>query len=62
MFWNRRDRGRLRVSGSYVPCKRSQREREFITATKIGRWSDIAVMAQFQRNAGIHVALVRVNA
>jgi hypothetical protein len=33
------------------------REREFITATKIGPRRDIAVVAQFQRNAGIHVAL-----
>jgi hypothetical protein len=35
----------------------SQSEHEFITATKIGPRRDIAVMAQFQRNAGIHVAL-----
>jgi hypothetical protein len=37
--------------------ERNQRERKFITATKIGRSGDIAVMAQFQRNAGIQVAL-----
>jgi hypothetical protein len=33
------------------------RERKFITATKIRHWRDIAVMAQFQRNVGNHVAL-----
>jgi hypothetical protein len=32
-------------------------EREFITATEIGPSGDIDVVAQFQRNAGIHVAL-----
>jgi hypothetical protein len=33
------------------------RERKFITATKIRRGGDIAVVAQFKRNAGIGVAL-----
>jgi hypothetical protein len=37
--------------------KSTPRERKFITATKIRRWRDIAVMAQFQRNVGNHVAL-----
>jgi hypothetical protein len=32
-------------------------EREFISATEIGRFGDIAVMAEIQRNVGIAVAL-----
>jgi hypothetical protein len=32
-------------------------EHKFITATEIGRFGDIAVMAQIQRNAGIPVTL-----
>jgi hypothetical protein len=35
----------------------SSPEHEFTSATKIRRWGDIAVMAKFQRNAAIHVAL-----
>ena len=57
-FWNgwpcRLER---KVSVRVFRMERNQRERKFISATKIGRWGDIAVMAQFQRNAGIHVAL-----
>jgi hypothetical protein len=57
-FWNGgRDGSEREVSVPVFRMERSQRERELITATKIGRWGDIAVMAQFQRNAGIHVAL-----
>lgn len=40
-----------------VPEMGRAREREFISATEIGRFSDIAVMAQIQRNVGIAVAL-----
>jgi hypothetical protein len=40
-----------------VPENRAARERKFITATEIGRFGDIAVMAQIQRNAGIPVTL-----
>jgi hypothetical protein len=32
-------------------------ERKFITATEIGRFGDIPVMAQIQRNVGIPVTL-----
>jgi hypothetical protein len=32
-------------------------EHEFISATEIGRFGDIAVMAEIQRNVGIAVAL-----
>jgi hypothetical protein len=49
----RRDRF-VRIGGSR---KRELRERKFITATKIRPSRDIAVMAEFQRNAGIPVAL-----
>ena len=40
-----------------VPRNRGLREQRFMTATKIGRPRDIAVMAQFERNAGIRVTL-----
>jgi hypothetical protein len=40
-----------------VPENCGARERKFITATEIGRFGDIAVMAKIQRNVSIPVTL-----
>jgi hypothetical protein len=53
-LWNGGNTGRRGAT-----CSRNggAREHKFISATEIGRFGDIAVMAQIQRNVGIAVAL-----
>src|SRR5215207_4391952 len=54
-FWNAGNMGQ--PDCHLFPKGAAGGEHEFISATKIGRFGDIAVMAQIQRNVGIAVAL-----
>jgi hypothetical protein len=54
-LWNGGKTGRRGLP--LVPEIAAPREHKFISATEIGRFGDIAVMAQIQRNVGIAVAL-----